>query len=51
MPICWAEKTFELDKVTTEEENIMYYGQRDRIRLYGKDIIKRISCGGGVLRS
>ena len=41
-----AEKSFELDNVTTDAERLSLYGQEDHVRAYGIDFADRISsCG------
>lgn len=46
VPICWEEKTYEDKKIVSEEERVIYYGQRDHVRLYGNDIMERIGRFG-----
>lgn len=41
-PICWSQKTYEDNDVTTAYDRIKYYGQEDHVRLYGNDIVDRI---------
>lgn len=46
VPICWKEKTYEDKRIVSEEERILYYGQKDHVRLYGNDIMERIERFG-----
>ncbi len=46
VPICWEQKTFEDEKITTKEERIKFYGQKDHVRLYGYDIVERVKKFG-----
>lgn len=46
VPICWEQDTFEDDNINTENDRIKYYGQKDHVRLYGRDIVKRIENFG-----
>lgn len=46
VPICWEEKTYDDKEIITEKDRIMYYGQKDHVRLYGNDIVKRIERFG-----
>ncbi|MDD3436789.1 MAG: methyltransferase domain-containing protein [Candidatus Gastranaerophilales bacterium] len=36
------EKTFEDSSITTDEDRLKYYGQRDHVRVYGLDIIDKL---------
>ena len=45
-PICWLQKTYEDDNVTTSSDRIKYYSQEDHVRLYGNDIVDRIEKFG-----
>ena len=38
MPICEVENTYEVDEELSEEECLRRYGQKDHVRLYGKDV-------------
>ena len=38
MPICEVEDTYEADGNLSEEECLRIYGQKDHVRLYGKDV-------------
>ena len=40
------EKTFEDKTVLTEEERLKHFGQKDHIRIYGKDYFKRLTSSG-----
>lgn len=42
VPISNAEETFENPQYNTEELRSKYYGQKDHVRLYGKDVEIRI---------
>ena len=37
MPICETEDTYESAVTLTEEERLKEYGQKDHVRLYGRD--------------
>lgn len=45
-PICTDMKTFEDSKIKTKEERLMYYGQKDHVRLYGYDYKERLENYG-----
>ncbi len=45
-PICWTQKTYEDNRVTTVYDRIRFYGQEDHVRLYGNDIVDRIEKFG-----
>ena len=36
------DKSFEVDNAETPEERFKYYGQKDHVRIYGKDIIAKL---------
>ena len=38
MPICENEDTYESETVITEEDRLKKYGQKDHVRLYGRDV-------------
>lgn len=42
VPICWEIDTYEDKNIVTEEERLNAYGQKDHVRLYGKDIAERL---------
>jgi SAM-dependent methyltransferase len=42
----WRLKTFEDDSVTTEEDRLRIFYQKDHVRLYGLDIIERFEAAG-----
>ena len=42
----WQDETFELEQETKEDENILFYGQKDHVRLYGNDVQKRLEQAG-----
>ena len=42
------EKTFEDPSIITEEERLKYYGHKDHVRKYGKDMFNRFSKYGLV---
>ena len=46
VPICWNESTYEGDNITSEIKKKKYYGQSDHERLYGYDIVERITKYG-----
>ena len=39
-PISIEENTFEDNNITTDEQREKYYGQKDHVRLYGRDFKK-----------
>lgn len=45
-PICLEEDTYENPAIHTREDRINYFGQEDHVRLYGRDIVKRIGNYG-----
>lgn len=45
------EKTYEDDKITSEEERLENYGQEDHVRLYGIDYVKRFESYGLKVKS
>lgn len=42
----YNKETFEDSSVTTQEEREKYFGQRDHVRIYGKDYKKRLEDVG-----
>lgn len=50
VPICLEQDTYENSLIKTKAERIKYFGQEDHVRLYGKDIIKRIEQYGFNVR-
>lgn len=46
VPICWEENTFEDQRVVSEDDRIKYYGQKDHVRLYGRDFGERLIAVG-----
>lgn len=46
IPICWEQVTIENPDIQTEADRIKNYGQKDHVRLYGNDIVKRIEKYG-----
>ncbi|MDE6947287.1 MAG: class I SAM-dependent methyltransferase [Anaeroplasmataceae bacterium] len=46
VPICWEQETFENASIETQKDRMRYYGQKDHVRLYGNDIVKRIEGFG-----
>lgn len=38
MPICETDNTYEADRNLSEEECLKMYGQKDHVRLYGRDV-------------
>jgi SAM-dependent methyltransferase len=47
VPICCdLEETFEDSSIVTPEDRDKYYGQKDHVRLYGRDYIQRFSQSG-----
>lgn len=46
VPICWEEDTFEDKNIVSESDRLKYYGQRDHIRLYGRDFSTRLADVG-----
>ncbi|MBD3201266.1 MAG: methyltransferase domain-containing protein [Candidatus Lokiarchaeota archaeon] len=40
------EKTFENKKIQTAQERLLFYGQKDHLRLYGKDFRERLDIVG-----
>lgn len=45
-PVCWTQKTYENKNITSDQDRIKYYGQKDHVRLYGNDIVERIEKYG-----
>lgn len=41
-----CEKTFEDKEITSEEDRTKYFGQKDHIRLYGRDFRDRVKSAG-----
>lgn len=41
-PICLEQDTYENSEIKTAEERVVYYGQEDHVRLYGKDYLDRL---------
>lgn len=41
-PISENEKTFEDDNIVSPEDCLKYYGHEGHVRMYGKDVIKRL---------
>lgn len=48
-PICTDMPTVEDLSITTEEERLKYYGQKDHVRLYGNDFVDIYESYGFVL--
>lgn len=46
VPICWEVDTIEDPAIVTKEGRLQVYGQEDHVRLYGKDIQKRLEDNG-----
>jgi predicted SAM-dependent methyltransferase len=46
VPWCIDEKTYNNSKVTTDDERILYFGQRDHVRLYGNDFREILQNSG-----
>ena len=46
VPICWEEKTVEDERIHTDEQRLMEYGQEDHVRLYGNDLKERLEKSG-----
>ncbi len=46
VPVCWEQKTAEDDAVTSEEQRLIEYGQKDHVRLYGNDLKQRLETHG-----
>lgn len=42
VPICWEIDTYENDSVKTDEDRLIEYGQKDYVRLYGRDLKSRL---------
>lgn len=42
VPICWEIDTYENDSVKTDEDRLIEYGQKDHVRLYGRDLKSRL---------
>ena len=40
------ENTFEDFSITDPKERLLYFGQEDHVRIYGKDYISRLEAGG-----
>lgn len=45
-PICTDMDTLELPDVMTEEERLEHYGQKDHVRLFGRDYLERVKAFG-----
>lgn len=45
-PISIEENTFEDNNITTDEQREKYYGQKDHVRLYGRDFKKHFESYG-----
>lgn len=46
VPICWETDTIEDDTIVTKEERLKEYGQEDHVRLYGRDLQKKLEENG-----
>lgn len=46
VPICWEIDTYENDSVETDEDRLIEYGQKDHVRLYGRDLKERLAQFG-----
>ena len=42
VPICCEIDTYENDSVKTDEDRLIEYGQKDHVRLYGRDLKSRL---------
>ncbi len=42
----WRLQTFEDDSITTEEDRLRTFYQKDHVRLYGMDIVERFKAAG-----
>lgn len=51
VPICWDIDTLEDASVVSEEDRLREYGQKDHVRLYGKDIKTRLETYGFSVQS
>lgn len=49
-PICMDMDTFENPKIVSEEERLKYYGQKDHVRLYGKNYKEYIEGFGWQIK-
>ncbi len=45
-PITLEAETFENEEISSEEDRLRYFGQKDHVRLYGKDFKERIEGFG-----
>jgi ubiquinone/menaquinone biosynthesis C-methylase UbiE len=45
-PICVDMDTFEKQEITSEADRLKYYGQKDHVRLYGRDYKQHIEGFG-----
>lgn len=50
-PYCKEIDTLVDDQITSEEDRVKYYGQRDHVRLYGRDYKERLEKYGLIVRS
>ena len=50
MPLCENENTYESELALTEKERLNLYGQKDHVRLYGKDVKSRMGKYGFHIR-
>ena len=49
VPICWERDTYEDEKITSPEHRLLAYGQKEHVRLYGKDLEDRLKEFGFVV--
>lgn len=49
-PISLKQKTYENIAVQSEQQRLEHYGQKDHCRLYGLDVMERISSYGFIVR-
>lgn len=50
VPICWDLDTYEDEKINSPEGRLKAYGQEEHVRLYGKDLEKRLKMFGFVVK-
>ena len=43
------ERTFECDSVSNDRQRLLYFGQRNHVRFYGRDIRERLTASGFVI--
>lgn len=49
-PICLSEDTYENECIINKKDRIKYYGQKDHVRLYGRDVKSHLEAYGLEVR-